>query len=62
MINTFSKNGMDNLFNEHGERVYNPMKGVLTEMTDPNIVLEAITSWLSCKSYLANKLAEKKYC
>ncbi|CEI98954.1 hypothetical protein RMCBS344292_13049 [Rhizopus microsporus] len=47
---------MDNLFDEHGERVYDPMEGVLTEITDPNIVLETITSR---KSYLANKPAEK---
>ncbi|KAG1448508.1 hypothetical protein G6F56_008922 [Rhizopus delemar] len=57
MTNTFYfEDGMDNLFDEHGERVYDPMEGVLTEITDPNIVLETITNR---KSYLANKPAEK---
>ncbi|KAI8051872.1 hypothetical protein BDF21DRAFT_392173 [Thamnidium elegans] len=32
------------------------MEGVLTEITDPNIVLETVSSR---KSYLANKPAEK---
>ncbi|KAI9475939.1 MAG: hypothetical protein EXX96DRAFT_447032, partial [Benjaminiella poitrasii] len=38
--------------------LYSPagIEGVLTEMTDPNIVLEIVTSR---KSYLANKPAEK---
>jgi hypothetical protein len=52
----YFEDGMDNLFDEHGERVYDPMEGVLTEIADPNIVLETITSR---KSYLANKPAEK---
>ncbi|KAG1145598.1 hypothetical protein G6F37_002295 [Rhizopus arrhizus] len=57
MTNTFYfKDGMDNLFDEYGERVYDPMEGVLTEITDLNIALETITSR---KSYLANKPAEK---
>ncbi|KAI7907690.1 uncharacterized protein BX663DRAFT_547384 [Cokeromyces recurvatus] len=50
---------MDNLFNEHGERVYDPMEGVLTENIDPNIVLEIITK-LAARFDLANKPAEKK--
>jgi hypothetical protein len=29
---------MDNLFDEHGERVHDSMEGVLTKITDPNIV------------------------
>ena len=45
MASTFYfKDGMDNLFDEHDERVYDPMEGVLTEITDPNIVLDTITS------------------
>lgn len=47
---------MDNLFHEHGEKAHNPMEGVLTEITEPNIVLETITSR---QTYLANKPAEK---
>ncbi|KAI8876125.1 hypothetical protein K501DRAFT_279703 [Backusella circina FSU 941] len=57
MTNTFYfEDGMVNLFDEHSERVYDPMKGVLTEATDPNTILETITS---TKRYLANKPAEK---
>ncbi|ORE10748.1 hypothetical protein BCV72DRAFT_220856 [Rhizopus microsporus var. microsporus] len=57
MTNTFYfKDGMDNLFDEYGERVYDSMEGVLTEITGSNIVLETITSR---RSYLANKPAEK---
>ncbi|KAG1150441.1 hypothetical protein G6F37_011198 [Rhizopus arrhizus] len=47
---------MDNIFDEQGERAYDPMEGVLTEITDPNIVLETI---ISRKGYLANKPTEK---
>ncbi|KAI7853465.1 hypothetical protein BDC45DRAFT_442250 [Circinella umbellata] len=58
MTNIFiSKIEWDNLFYEHGERVHDRMKCVLTEITDPNIVLETITSYQ--KNYLANKPAEK---
>ena len=39
------------------ERVFDPMEGVLTEISDPNVVLETITSQ---KSYLSPKLAEKE--
>jgi hypothetical protein len=57
IINIFYfEDGMDNLFHEHGEKAHNPMEGVLTEITDPNIVLETITSR---QTYLANKPAEK---
>ncbi|KAI8091189.1 uncharacterized protein B0P05DRAFT_444361, partial [Gilbertella persicaria] len=55
--NTFYfEDGMGNLFDEHGERVYDPMEGVLTEITNLNIVLETITSR---QTYLANKPTEK---
>lgn len=40
----FYEDGLENLFKEHGEKVYNPMKDVLTQIDDPNIVLETITN------------------
>jgi hypothetical protein len=39
------------------ERVFNPMEGVLTEISDSNVVLETITSQ---KSYLSLKPVEKE--
>lgn len=49
MTNTF-------YFDGHGERVCDPMKDVLTEISGPSIVLETISSR---KGYLANKPSEK---
>lgn len=49
MTNTsYFEDEMGILFDEHGERVHDPMEGVLAEITDPKIVLNTITS---CKSY-----------
>ena len=57
MANTFYfKDEMDNLFDEQSERVYDPMEGILTEITDSNIVLDTI---INRKSYLAYKPAWK---
>jgi hypothetical protein len=39
------------------ERVFDPMEGILIEISDPNVILEAITSQ---KSYLSLKPAEKE--
>lgn len=50
---------MDNLFDEHCEKAYDLMEGILTEITDSNIVFETITSR---QIYLANKPPEKKCC
>ncbi|KAI8053650.1 uncharacterized protein B0P05DRAFT_479653, partial [Gilbertella persicaria] len=50
------KDGQDNVFNEQGEKVFDPMEGILTEITDPNIVLETITSQ---RAYLALKPIER---
>jgi hypothetical protein len=48
MANTFYfKDGMDNLFDEHEERVYDPMERVLTKITDSGIVLDTITSYIT---------------
>ncbi|KAI7906930.1 uncharacterized protein BX663DRAFT_426405 [Cokeromyces recurvatus] len=40
----YYEDGNDNIFNDNGTEVYDPMEGVLTDMTDSNIVLETITS------------------
>ncbi|KAI8647593.1 hypothetical protein BD408DRAFT_408193 [Parasitella parasitica] len=55
MTNTFFifKDGMGKIFNEHGERVYNLMDGVLTEIT-------TLTLYLKRKRYSASKLKRKK--
>ncbi|KAI9471063.1 MAG: hypothetical protein EXX96DRAFT_507510, partial [Benjaminiella poitrasii] len=52
----FYEDGQENIYNEKGERIYDPMEIVLTEINDPNIVLETITSK---KQYLENKSPEK---
>jgi hypothetical protein len=36
------KVGHENIFNEEGEKVYDPMEYVLTHIDDPNIVLKKI--------------------
>ncbi|KAI9487797.1 MAG: hypothetical protein EXX96DRAFT_476249 [Benjaminiella poitrasii] len=40
----YFKDGVDNPFDEYDERVYNPIEGVLTEITDPDIVVDTVTS------------------
>ncbi|KAI7863970.1 hypothetical protein BDF14DRAFT_1707187, partial [Spinellus fusiger] len=50
------KDGQENIFNEKGEKVYDPMEDVLTHVHDPNIVLETITSR---QTYLSVKRPEK---
>jgi transposase len=51
--NTFYyEDGLENVFNENGEKVVDPMEGVLTDIIDPNIVLATITSQAA---YLAAK-------
>jgi hypothetical protein len=53
----FYEDEHDNVYNKDGERVFNPMEDVLIEISDPNVVLETITSQ---KSYLSLKPAEKE--
>lgn len=48
----YYKDGLDNVFNKKGEKVIDSMKGLLTDITDPNIFLASITSR---KVYLAAK-------
>ena len=51
--NTFYyEDGLENVFNENGKKVVDPMEGILTDIIDPNIVLSAITSQ---SAYLAAK-------
>lgn len=59
MIKTtfFYEDGNENVYNEDGERVFDSMEGVLTEITDSNVVVETITSQ---KSYLSYKPEEKE--
>jgi hypothetical protein len=33
----YYEDGLDNVFNENGEKVIDSMEGVLTDITDPNI-------------------------
>jgi hypothetical protein len=56
--NTFFYEGEhNNAYNKDGERVFDPMEGVFTEISDPSVVLETITSQ---KSYLSLIPAEKE--
>lgn len=48
----YYEDGLDKVFNENGEKVIDSIKGVLTDITDPNIFLATITSR---KAYLAVK-------
>ncbi|GAA5807048.1 hypothetical protein MFLAVUS_000398 [Mucor flavus] len=51
-----SQDGQENLFNEHGGKVYDPVEDFLTQTDDPNIVLETITNR---ETYLSAKHPEK---
>ena len=53
----FYEDEHDNVYNKDGERVFDLMEGMLTEISDSNVVLETITSQ---KSYLSLKPAEKQ--
>lgn len=58
MINSFYyQDSQDHVYNEQGEKVFNPMEGTLTQITDPNTVLETVTTQ---KTYLSTpKLSPK---
>ncbi|OBZ89590.1 hypothetical protein A0J61_02362 [Choanephora cucurbitarum] len=51
-----SQDGQENLFSEHGGKVYYPVEDFLTRINDPNIVLETITNR---ETYLNAKRPEK---
>lgn len=53
----FYKDGHENVYKEEGEKVVDLMEGVLTEISDSNVVLKTITSQTS---YLSLKPEEKK--
>lgn len=40
----FYEDGQDNLYNEQGVKVYDPMEGILTEINDPNVILQRVTT------------------
>lgn len=48
----YFKDGQENVYNEKGKKVFDPMEEVLTQVTDPNIALQTVTSQ---KSYLSNR-------
>ncbi|KAI8076661.1 uncharacterized protein B0P05DRAFT_471648, partial [Gilbertella persicaria] len=58
--NTFYyEDGLENVFNENGEKVVDPMEGILTDIIDPSIILTTITSQQA--AYLAAKPEDIKY-
>jgi hypothetical protein len=40
----YYEDGNDNIFDDNGTKVFDPMEDVLTEITDHHIVLETVTS------------------
>ncbi|KAI8063990.1 hypothetical protein BDF21DRAFT_347134, partial [Thamnidium elegans] len=52
----FYKDGQENLLNELGERVFDPMEDVLTQVDDINVVLGTITNR---EFYLSARNSEK---
>jgi hypothetical protein len=58
----FYEDGNDNLYNERRDKALDPMKGILTETADLNIVLQMITSRQTCLAFNpANKIVEKEF-
>jgi hypothetical protein len=43
MERPFFYDGQDNLYNEQGVKVYDPMGDILTEINDPNMILQRVT-------------------
>ncbi|KAG1441614.1 hypothetical protein G6F56_011398 [Rhizopus delemar] len=52
----YNEDGQDNLYDENGMKVDDPVEDVLTEVNDPNIVLETLTNQ---KTYFDQKPLEK---
>ncbi|KAI7871603.1 hypothetical protein BDF14DRAFT_1699074, partial [Spinellus fusiger] len=52
----FYEDGQENIFNKQGEKVQDPIEDALTQVDDPNIVLETTTSR---ETYLNAKRPEK---
>lgn len=52
----YYEDGQDNLYDENGMKVDDPMEDVLTEVNDPSIVLETLTNQ---KTYFDQKPLEK---
>lgn len=53
----YYEDGLENVFNKNGEKVVDPMEGVLTDIIDPNTVLATMTSQAA---YLAAKPEDDK--
>jgi hypothetical protein len=51
------EDGYENVYNEKGERFFDLMEDVLTEISDPNVILDNITSQ---KSYLRISNLQRK--
>ncbi|KAG1039067.1 hypothetical protein G6F43_012583 [Rhizopus delemar] len=59
MSNVFYyEDGQDNLYDEQGMRVYDPMKDVLTEVNDSNIILETLTNHDKERERFIDKMIE----
>ncbi|KAI8060401.1 uncharacterized protein B0P05DRAFT_557997 [Gilbertella persicaria] len=39
----FYEDGQENVYNDLGIKVFDPVENVLTQITDPNVVLETIS-------------------
>ncbi|KAG1135586.1 hypothetical protein G6F37_012654 [Rhizopus arrhizus] len=63
MTNTFFyEDGQENVYNEQGIKAFDPMGDTLTQITDPNIVLETITSqstYLAIRKSTEEKIVKK---
>lgn len=58
----FYEDGQENVYNEQGIKVFDPMEDILTQITDPNIVLETITSqssYLETRKSIEEKIMKK---
>jgi hypothetical protein len=58
----FYEYGQENVYNEQGIKVLDPMEDVLTQITDPNIVLETITlqnSYLETRKSIEEKIVKE---
>ena len=61
MANSFYyQDSQDNVYNEQGKKVFNPMEGILTQITDFNIVLETVTTQKTYLSSPKNQLSSLK--
>lgn len=58
----FHEDGQENVYNDLGIKVFDPMEDVLTQITDPNVVLETIathSSYLEARKSIEEKNVKK---